>query len=265
MRDAAGCAGVSTRVWHPLSGLDYTGRLRITLPAQAGGAMLLFVGDAIPLDVEASTEADDPVPLHQERLTAGPGVLVPPDFWLDDGSPEHAPRQITRLQIDAPDLRPQVVTLALGRRAPRVLARLVGYAPTIRVPVCADPLAANEIYYATGWFGQEQHPVAGTVRWMREHGALLLASADGRGVRLRVRAAPAVDPRGMDSTELSVRVNDVWEPAPVPLGAGFHDYQWSVPDHAWVTGTNEVLLRVSRTRANGTRRVGLALASLDVR
>jgi hypothetical protein len=259
-RDAEGCAGVTSVVWHPLSGLDYTGRLRIRLPAQFGGAMVLFVGDAAPLDFEASTERGEPVAINHERLVVGPGVGVPPDFWIEDGSPLSAPPFVSRLTIDAAGESDRSISLGLGRRAPRVLARLIGYPATARAPVCAEAIARDEIYFGTGWYGQEHTSDHGAVRWMREHGAVLVTSPHGRGTTLRFRAAPAE----LEGTELIVRVNDVHDLATIPLHAGFRDYALVVPDAAWAAGTNELFFTVSRTRKVGTRVRGLALASLHV-
>ena len=262
-RDAHGCASVRSSVWHPLSGVDYTGRLRITLPARFGGAIALFIGDTIPLDVEATTDEGNPVGVSLERLPSGPGLHVPPDYWLDDGSPWNAPREISRVTIDARGDRERALTLSLGRRAPRVLARLIGYPDSVRVPVCADPLRAGELYFATGWYGPERDGTEGPVRRMREHGAVLVPSADGRTARVRARIAPSADDTRLE-TRLTLRVNDVYEADAVVLRAGFADYEWVVPDSAWVSGTNELLFRVSQTRMRGTRTLGLALASLHV-
>lgn len=263
-RDDTGCAGVRSTVWHPLSGIEYTGRLRIRLPARLGGAIVLFVGDSIPLDLGAESPDGRPIPLHKERLPSGPGVHVPPDFWLDDNTPWSAPREITRASIEALRHRDRDVVLSLGRRAPRVLARLEGYAADVRVPVCADRVAADDVYYATGWYGQESDD-AGSLRWMREHGAVLVGSAAGRAVTVRIRAAPAVPPGEDQQTVLTLQVNHVFETSPVAMRAGFADYEWSVPDPAWVVGTNELFLTVSRTITRGTRTLGLALASVTAR
>ena len=263
-RDAAGCAGVSSAVWHPLSGLEYTGRLHITMPPQFGGAISLYVGDTLPLDLEALTPDDQPVVIHQKRMITGPGVLLPPDFWLEDGSPLDAPRHVSRLLINASGEETRAVTVSLGRRAPRVLARLVGYSPAVRVPVCADAVRGDEIYFATGWFGQTSEAGVGPVRWMRQHGAILVASKEGHEARVRVRIAPAVVLEGEDVAELRVRVNDTHDLAPIGLRAQFQEYELMVPDSAWVTGTNELLFSVSPIQKIGRETRGLALASLHV-
>jgi hypothetical protein len=263
-RDAAGCAGVNPEVWHPLSGIDYTGRLHVTLPARFGGAIAFYVGDALPLDIEALDDHGEPIAIHQERLVAGPGVLVPPDFWLEDGSPTDAPHHISRLTIDAAGGGPRAFTLSLGRRAPRVLARLVNYPAGARAAVCAEPVGVDEIYFATGWYGQESEPTEGPVRWMRQQGALLVQSTEGRAARVHVRLAPATF-NDLETTELRVRVNDMHDLPPVALAARFAEYDLAVPDRAWAVGANELLFSVSRTRTVGSRVRGLALASLHVR
>ena len=224
----------------------------------------MYIGASVPLDVEASTPSGELVTFIQERLITGPGISIPPDFWLEDGSPDRAPPHITRVQIDAFGEQPRSVVLALGRRAPRVLARLIGYAPNVRVPVCAEPLGSGERYFATGWFGQEQDPVAGAIRWMRAHGAIVVPSSHGGPARLSVRVAPALPSKADQHTMLTVRVNDVFDLAPRVLEDGYQDYEWMVPATAWVAGTNELFFTVSRARPSGSRRLGLAIASLHV-
>jgi hypothetical protein len=263
-RDDAGCATVRSTVWHPLSGLDYTGRLRIHLPARAHAGIVLFVGDDVPLDLEAETIDGHPVGVHRERLPSGPGVLVPPDYWLDDGAPWNAPPLITRVTIDALPHRDLDVRLGLGRRAPRVLTRLAGYPSDVHAAVCADRLGDAEIYYATGWYGEEPDEAA-PVRWMGEHGAVLLTSADGGGVHIVLDAAPAAPPSDEQPTRLRLRVNGVFDAPAVSMRPGPGRYEWDVPDRAWVPGTNELFFTVSRTLTRGTRTMGLALTSLTVR
>jgi hypothetical protein len=261
MRDADGCAGVRSTVWHPLSGVEYTGRLRITIPAQKSGAMMLYVGDSLPLDIEATAPTGEPTIVIQERLVSGPGVHLPPDFWLDDGSPVDAPGQITRVQIDAAPTHDRVVILSLGRRAPRVVARLIDFPADARAPICADAVRSDEQSFATGWYGSERDAQAASVRWMKQQGVVLLASATGSAVRIQARIEA---PAEVGETELTLRVNDVVDLPPVRIRPGLEDYEWSVPDAAWVVGTNELLFSVTRTANRGSRVLGLGLASLHV-
>jgi hypothetical protein len=262
-RDPAGCAGVRSIVWHPLSGVEYTGRLRISLPARSGGAIVLFVGDSVPLDVEAETADGAPLPIVRERLRPAAGVDLPPDFWLEDQVPVNAPREVTRVTVAARGGGDLAFVLLLGRRAPRVLARLIGYPPEARAPVCADAVREGQRYFATGWYGEEATP-EGSIRWMREHGAVLVPSTHGLGARVRIRAAPALPSEGEMETTMTLRVNDVFESPAVAMSPEVSDYEWSVPDAAWVSGTNELFFRVSRAERRGSRTVGLALTSLHV-
>jgi hypothetical protein len=261
--DDEGCAGVRTIVWHPLSGVEYTGRLRITLPARLGGAIVMFIGDSVPLDVEAETGDGQPLTIARERLTVGPGVELPPDFWLDDPSPLKAPPEVTRITIDARGESDLSFVLSLGRRAPRVLARLIGYPPEDKAQICADPVREGERYFGTGWYGEQRGP-EGAVRWMREHGAVMVASAHGGDTRVRIRAAPAVASSEDGLTTVTLRVNDVVELPAVAMADGYADYEWIVPDAAWVAGTNELWFTVSRVERRGNRTLGMALASLHV-
>ena len=259
--DAEGCAGVRSTVWHPLSGLDYTGRLRVTLPPQLGGAITMYVGDSIPLDVDVERRDGRPLAFWRERFRFGPGVPMPPDYWLDDSTPADAPPEVTRLTIDADGEQMLTVRVWLGRRAPRVLARLIGYGSAVAVPVCAEPLRPLEQYFATGWYGAEPSD-QGTIRWMREHGAVLVSS-HGAATRVTIRAAPAVT-SAAQPTVLRLRINGLFESLALPMRQGFAQYEWLVPDRALVPGTNELFFAVTRTEKRGSRTLGLALASLDV-
>ena len=102
-------------------------------------------------------------------------------------------------------------------------------------------------------------------------GTLLIPSShDGN-----VPPSPAGDTgrycqEGSDGPTLTVRVNNVFESAPIAMSDGMADYEWIVPARAWVVGTNEVLFRVSRThqpadhRGGDGRTLGLALQRLEV-
>jgi hypothetical protein len=183
---------------------------------------------------------------------------------LDANTPWSAPHEIIRVTIDALAHRDLSFSLALGRRAPRVIVRLVGYPPEARIPVCAEQVREHQIYFSSGWYGEEPAE-QGNVRWMRDYGAVLLASRTGAGIHVRFRAAPAVTTNDGDGTTLRLRVNDVFDASTIVMRAGFADYDWDIPDSAWVAGTNELFFSVSRTLARGTRTLGLALASVTAR
>jgi hypothetical protein len=279
LRETSSCATVRGDFWNPLFGVDYTGRLGIALPPRAGGAIVLFIGDALPLDIEAESSDGTPVPFLIDRLRAGPGLHIPPDLWLESGSPWSSPREVVRARLDALPDRDRVVYVHLGRRAPRVLARLMGYDADARASVCAARLAARaafagddrlEItparseYFAMGWYGVETaSPEA--VRWMKERGVILIPSARDGGIHISLEAAPAASIGEGAGAMLSLRVNDVFEAPPVAMRHGFARYDWAVPDASWVSGTNEVLFTVSATDMRGGEVHGLALKRAELR
>ena len=247
-------------MWNPLAGVEYTGRIRVDLPARYGGAIVLFIGDAMPLVIDAETIDGDAVLIQRERLRAGLGLQIPPDFWLDDNNPWNAPAHIIRASVDAYPDRDLSLVMSLGRRAPRVLARLIGYPAEVRVPVCSVPVGEDETLFATGWYGQE--PVgASHGRWMENAGAVLVSSSRGGAVTVRVRATAAATTSD-DPTRLTLRVNDVFEPPALAMREGVAEYEWNVPDPAWVTGTNELLFSVSRTVRRNARTLGMSLQDL---
>jgi hypothetical protein len=105
---------------------------------------------------------------------------------------------------------------------------------------------------------------------MNEYGTLLIPSSRDGDVRLRLQAMPAVDGEGPDGPTVTVRVNNVFESAPIAMSGGMAHYEWIVPARSWVVGTNEVLFHVSRTQqpvdyGGGDRRtLGLALQRLEL-
>lgn len=279
------CARIRTDAWSPLPGVEYTGVLSVDLPPAEGGTMSLIIADALPLDLEAQTAAGVPLPLPHERVRRGPGVGLPPDLWLETNNPFSVPHNVVKATLRASAEAAHAITLRLGRRAPRVLARLDGYADDVRAEVCARVLgvdrhvdhgveldiAADQAgYFGTGWFAEEADPGGETiVRWMGEYGAVLVPSAGDGGLLLRVRAAPPAAAGGDAAPLLSLRVNDVFDASTTPMRPGRSDYEWSIPAAAWVAGTNELLFSVSRTvrvpRATGGDRVlGLALERLTL-
>jgi hypothetical protein len=275
-----GCARVGSDAWSPLPGVEYTGALLIDLPASSRATLSLIVGDSMSLDVEAAS-ATGHYPYRRERLRRGPGVGVPPDLWLEGGDPWDLPRELTRITFDAPPDRPQSIELSLGRRAPRVLARLDGYDASVRTRVCAatrlvdraltdapfNLVPAESKYFATGWYAEEPRGDGVDRRWMREHGAILIPSSRDEAVIVTLRASPPATPQGREEPLLSLRVNDLYDALTVPMSPGVRDYEWTIPAAAWVSGINELLFSVSRTPMpdhTGGRTRGLALERLTV-
>lgn len=282
----ASCAPVRADRWSPLPGVEFTGRLEIVLPAAPHAAIAFVVADAMHLDLEAQSMAGSPVPVHQERLHAGPASAIPADLWLESGSPRDLPGELVRATIDASPVAAERVTLDLGRRAPHVLARLVGYDDAARASVCAarprvpdafrdaDRLtiaASMPDYFGAGWLGDEpDRSEHGDIRWMGARGAVLVTSARDGDVAMALDAAPAsADPD--DPLILTLSVNDVFTAQPQAMRAGFSTYEWIVPDAAWLAHTNEVLLTVSRTawtvaeEGHAPRELGLAVRRLELR
>jgi hypothetical protein len=275
-----GCARVGSDAWSPLPGVEYTGTLLIDLPASDRATLSLIIGDSIPLDLEAASPTGH-YPYRRERLRYGPGVGVPPDLWLEGGDPWDLPRELTRITLEAQPDRAESIELSLGRRAPRVLARLDGYDATVRTRVCAathlvdrsladapfSVVPAESKFFATGWYAEESRDDGADRRWMREHGAILIPSSRDGDVVVTLRAAPPVTPQGREEPLLSLRVNDLYDALTVPMSPGVRDYEWTIPSTAWVAGINEVLFSVSRTPLpddTGGRTVGLALERLTV-
>ena len=263
-----------------MPGVEYTGVLLIDLPAGARASMAVILGDTIPLDIEARS-ATGMFPITRERMASGPGVGVPPDLWLEGGTPLDLPGELVRVTLPARVDRAEALALSLGRRAPRVLARLEGYAPSVKTRVCAAtsfsepwPAAdaveidlADSRHFATGWYAEDVRPDGAPLRWMREHGAVLVPSSRDGVVTVRIRAAPPTTPSGDDAPRLSLRVNDIHDAATQSMSPGSRDYEWEIPATAWVEGINELLFSVSRTtRREDTGDVvrGLALEHLSV-
>lgn len=276
------CAVVRDDRWSPLPGVEYTGRLGVQLPPSLDGEIVLIVGDEMPLDIEAHDLDGMPVPLQREVLRAGPASGMPADFWLGDGNPWSAPGSVMRLTIDALPVRERLVSLHLGRRAPRVLARLEGYDTNARVGVCAAPLGVDDAfqqtqelvitpdtpeYFGTGWYGTElASPALGRIRWMKAHGAILVPSARRGEVDVVAAGAPVATERGDEVATLALRINDVFAAEPVTLAPGPRKYRWKVPSRAWLAGTNELTFAVSRTARSerDNRQLGFALQRLTL-
>ena len=281
VRGSLHCADIREDRWSPLPGLEYTGRLGVRLPPDLDGALVFIIGDAVPLDLEAQDLEALPVPMRIELLRPGPASTAPAEFWLGEGNPWSAPGSVVRVTFDAPPARPRLVDLRLGRRAPRVLARLKDYGDAARARVCAAPIAADPAfarardlvvlpdtpeYFGTGWYGPELGaPGLGTIRWMKGQGAVLVNFARRGAVEVVVRGAPA---SGEPAT-LTLTVNDTHALPPAALAPGRAEYRWTVPAAAWLAGTNELLFAISRTArgshdARDTRDLGFALQRLSL-
>jgi hypothetical protein len=282
------CAIVRADRWSQLPGLEYTGRLGLQLPPQFGGELQLIVGDALPLQLQATTPEGREVPIRAEALMTGPGRQAPPpDLWLDGGLPENGPAVIRRLHFPASPARTTLVSLRLGRRAPRVLARLIGYDDVMRGRVCAAPLGrttlfaddrrdesvplANDEAFGSGWYGLEGRG-DWAFRWAGPDAVVLLTSAirtgvtvtlDAEGATLGSATGDAVGPG------LTLRVNGV-EVATRQMASGQQRYRWNVPAGLWLAGTNELwwhtprAVRPADIGGTDTRTLALRVSSIRV-
>jgi hypothetical protein len=264
------CTAIRQDVWSPLPGLEYTGRLGVVLPASAGGSMVLVVGDQLPLDVQIADVDGHHTLVEREALTSL--AAAPPDYWLESGSPYDVPPDIQQFTVFADPARERHLMLRLGRRAPRVLVRLQGYAPLMHAAVCAAPAAGAAVfvddtsltieptdapYFGAGWSDVLDDGEAGRTRWMGSYGALLVPFARRGDTRIGLRAYRHPD---LGPAEVSLQVNGLTETARLPLTAGVRDYEWVVPASAWAGGTNEILIQV---RSQGDERL-LALSRLSL-
>jgi hypothetical protein len=254
------------------------------LPAAPAASLVMIVSDDVRLDLEAESPTGLPVAFQHERLRVGPGIAIPPDLWLELGNPFDLPREIVRASFESSPVGPRRVTLLLGRRAPRVLARLVDYPDAARASICAARLGVGEAFangdrftirpsmselFGAGWVGAETTSADGEVRLMSDTGAILVTSARDGAVTVRLDAAPVVSHDPADPPLLSMRANDVFETGPVAMPDGFSTYVWQVPARAWLAHTNELLFTVTRTAwtSEGSRRpraLGLALRELEL-
>jgi hypothetical protein len=276
------CATVRTDRWSQLPGVEYTGRLGIELPGRLGGEIQLVVGDALALPLRASTAEGRPVPLRMEALMSGPGAAAPPaDYWIDGSVPEDAPAWMRRVHLAADPLRPSVVSLDLGRRAPRVLARLDGYDESARGRVCAAPLGivrlqapggttlplADESLFGVGWYGQEGVG-RDAFRWAGADSVVLVRSAARADVEVVLQASPAAAASAGEVT-VSLHVNGI-DVGTHTMKEGPADFAWRVPAGVWLAGTNELWWHTSRTvrpadaGGNDTRALAMRVTAITV-
>lgn len=277
------CSGVRTDRWSQLPGLEYTGRLGLEIPAWLGGELQLVVGDDLPLPLRAATPEGNPVTVRLDALLSGPGAAAPPaDYWIDRGTPEDGSRWLRRAHVAADPFRTRLLSLHLGRRAPRVIARLVGYVGDPRGRICAAPVGPlrlragdtetvsldDEDAFGVGWYGLEGRGTD-AFRWADVDAVVLLRSAVKTDVEVSLGAAPAATGPGSDST-IALRVNGI-EVGAYAMSAGAREYRWKVPAGVWLAGTNELWWTTSRAvrPADGggsdTRNLAIRVAGITVR
>jgi hypothetical protein len=257
--DVLRCAAVRADGWSQLPGIEYSGRLGLELPPRLGGELQLVVGDTLPLALRATAADGRPWPMLATDLLAGPGSAAPPaDYWLDGGVPEEGPRFIKRLHIAAHPIRASLLSLQLGRRAPKVLARLSGFDTDARGRVCAAPLTVpvvaadegatvvpltSEEAFANGWYGVEGRD-AEAFRWAGPNAVLLVRGARRMSVMVTLMATPAVSTPDDEGRGVMLRVNGMAVDGPATVADG--RYTWEVPAGVWLEGTNELWWQTAR-------------------
>jgi hypothetical protein len=253
------CVAVSTDRWSQLPGLEYTGRLGLVIPPHVSGALLLVAGDTLPLAVRATTPDGADRVLDARPLSSGPGASPPPaDYWIDGTLDEAAQHAMERLRFAADPLRTQLVSVALGRRAPKVIARLAGYGGEARGRVCAAPVGATyfdsgseavlpldaDANLASGWYGLEGRG-ADRFRWAAPDAFVLMRSARRADVLVTLVTGAARPTDGDGETTVTLRVNGVDAGSRV-LRQGEERLTWPAPAGVWVEGTNELWWHTSR-------------------
>jgi len=280
------CVAVRSDRWSPLPGVEFTGRLGVDVPPRLSGELQVIIGDALPLAVRVETPDGRTVPVVSEALAsgAGSGAAAPADYWLEGGSPDDSPRVVARVRLPAHPLRSALWSLRLGRRAPRILARLAGFDETARGRVCAAPVSRRVFFdetrvaapvplddydlFGRGWYGVERSAAA---RFRRTDAdpVLLLRSAARTSVIVELDAEPSeatesaerrtdtgvgrVDARARSTTSepatmaVTLRVNGV-DMGTRPMAEGTARYSWSLPAGVWLAGTNELWWHVARER-----------------
>lgn len=276
------CAPVRNDRWSLLPGVEYTGRLGIDIPPGLDTGLTLIVGDDLPPQLRGAFATGETFEPRQQALMSGPGAgTPPPDYWLDAGDPALSPPRAVRVTLPGHPLARRLVSLFLGRRAPRVLARLDGSDSEARGRVCAAPLGPDALwgaatrdvqvpldaaaFYGVGWHGVEGIASA-RFRWTASDAVVLVPTTGPGPVRVRLDAAPAAPVDG-GGPALTLRVNGQAQPAQ-QMRAGVQRYEWIVPTSVWVPGTNELMFSVSRsvrpadTGARDTRVLGLRVEGL---
>ncbi len=278
------CVAVRADRWSQLPGLEYTGRLGLELPGRLGGELQLVIGDALALPVRAATPEGRPVPVRVEALLSGPGAAAPPaDYWIDGSVPEAGPSWMRRVHVMADPLSRSVLSLELGRREPRVIARLHGYDEDARGRICAAPLGpvrlgrageeaialTEESAFGAGWYGREGRG-GEAFRWADADAVLLLRSAVNADVTVTLEAEAAVA-RGPDGeTSVTMRVNGLDVGSRV-VGGRRERHTWQVPAAMWLAGTNELWWHTSRAvrpadaGGSDTRTLALRVTGVTVR
>ena len=128
----------------------------------------------------------------------------------------------------------------------------------------------GETLFGTGWHASEQPDAGALFRWTAAKAAdVLVPLAQTGTIRVRVRALP-FDYPGAAPHALSLTLNGVTFPAQA-MAANWAIYEWTVPESAWRSGFNRLLI-VSSTlgspasdhHSTDTRQLGVAVSELTL-
>jgi hypothetical protein len=101
----------------------------------------------------------------------------------------------------------------------------------------------DEVFLGDGWHAAERSHDT-TYRWARDGAGLLVPLDHATPLILQVRTMPLVFP-GVGPMGLRVSVNGRWF-GPHPLQPGWQLVEFSVPDTAWRSGVNRIVLGLGR-------------------
>lgn len=270
------CLDIGAR-WSELSGVEYTGRLGLHVPAGAGRLELVVAGADIS-GVRLATADGRRI----GSIVSGPARDLddlPPVLWPGDGRLPSPDTIATRVTVPASLDYAIDEALALGARAPLVAVRMVGAATRARI--CAAPLPrfdpfdvattprvlvplADAAYFGSGVYPPEGRE-ADAFRWTGATAVMLLPSSQARAVTVEIEARPAVASSAVP-VMLTAILNGVALGSQA-MATTTAPYRWTASPQVWVDGTNELTLTVSRTAAPAAdggdpRTLGLALHAL---
>ena len=256
------CVRVGGDRWSPLPGLEFTGRLGLTIPAWAGGRLDVIVGDDRRCGWGSKRRRTDQCRWPRSRCATAP---APTPRRPTSGSSRTIrwPRRTgcCSRHRRRPRRRPTRSRSAAGRRASwracarcrrhcgRASARRLGPdewfgegdGNTEALPLDVPP------YLGAGWHGLEREGPR-PYRWTARESVLLLPSARRGAAIVELTARPAVPPTADVAVRVTPTLNGVALPA-LAMDAGERAYRWTVPASASIaTPTRIPVERVPAVR-----------------
>jgi hypothetical protein len=298
LQGAVGCAALGTGEWQDAGSLAELGNGRLVVRAAAArSSESEIIGYALTASRPRprAVRLSDATPWIETRVFAldgDDGRRAAKDRLRADGAPIEPGESgfVTRMHVRSGSVVERAaasLVLDLGAQPSRVIvkARTIGSQP-LQATVCPDPLSGADLfddvvtrnsipigpegrsYFVSGW--HEPEPPRGYYRWTSAREArLVVPLAEPDDIRFTIGAEPRRSPGGPDDSEVALVVNGhAFESHRMQRGA--HDYEWTVPAWAWLTGLNEVVIvgPAVRTRAKAgsgdTRAVGMAVHQLGL-